>query len=108
MIGRQGGPQRISLGHGCLRGGIGVTVHEMMHALGFYHEQSRRDRNRYIRINFQNISPSEYKCESIKTANLILPIYLSWKAFKLKVSKPREGTLDNFLQECPFEDRLQI
>lgn len=53
MIGRVGGRQRISLGNGC--GTIGVTIHEMMHALGFFHEQSRRDRDSYIQIMWQNI-----------------------------------------------------
>jgi len=53
MIGRVGGRQRISLGNGC--GTKGVTIHEMMHALGFFHEQSRRDRDRYIRIMWNNI-----------------------------------------------------
>lgn len=53
MIGRVGGRQQISLGNGC--GTKGVAIHEMMHALGFFHEQSRRDRDSYIRINWQNI-----------------------------------------------------
>ncbi|XP_065649633.1 hatching enzyme 1.2 [Hydra vulgaris] len=53
MIGRQGGRQDISLGQGC--GYKGIAIHEMMHALGFFHEQSRRDRDRYIRVNYQNI-----------------------------------------------------
>merc|ERR1712141_897010 len=52
-IGQQGGPQRISLAHGCLQ--KGVVIHEMMHCAGFYHEQSRIDRDRYISIQWQNI-----------------------------------------------------
>jgi len=53
MIGRVGGRQQISLGNGC--GTVGVAIHEMMHALGFFHEQSRRDRDSYIRIMWNNI-----------------------------------------------------
>lgn len=56
MIGRQGGRQEVSLGRGCET--KGVTIHEIMHALGFFHEQSRRDRDRYVRIMWQNIPRS--------------------------------------------------
>lgn len=54
-VGRAGGMQRISLGRGCEY--KSTAVHEMMHALGFWHEQSRQDRDNFIRIIKANINP---------------------------------------------------
>ena len=53
-MGRIGGKQHISLPHYC-RTTLGTPVHEILHALGFYHEQSRPDRDKYIEVEWKNI-----------------------------------------------------
>jgi hypothetical protein len=49
------GHQPVSIGNGC--GYLGIVIHEFMHALGFYHEQSRPDRDDHITVQTQNIVP---------------------------------------------------
>ncbi|XP_016896666.1 meprin A subunit beta-like isoform X2 [Cynoglossus semilaevis] len=51
------GKQRLSIGKNCDR--LGTVEHEFLHALGFWHEQSRDDRDDYVTIIWDQIEPGK-------------------------------------------------
>lgn len=55
FVGRQGGRQEIVIGDACTAGNV---MHEIGHCVGFYHEQSRSDRDEFVQIQWANVNPT--------------------------------------------------
>lgn len=58
-VGMVGGTQDISIGREFLFQAKGTIMHELGHAVGLIHEQSKADRDNYININLSNIIPGK-------------------------------------------------
>ena len=57
-IGRTGGKQKLELGPGCKD--QATILHEICHALGMWHEQSRPDRDEYVQVLENNIKKGSH------------------------------------------------
>uniref|UniRef100_A0A8C4SNE6 Metalloendopeptidase n=1 Tax=Erpetoichthys calabaricus TaxID=27687 RepID=A0A8C4SNE6_ERPCA len=67
-FGKTGGEQAVSLqSPTCLL--KGVVIHEIIHALGFYHEHNRSDRDKYVKVIWSNVQPGEEDQFSILPTN---------------------------------------
>ena len=51
-VGMVGGEQSIFLSDGC---SVGTVIHEIGHAVGFFHEHQREDRDNHVNVLFDNI-----------------------------------------------------
>jgi len=53
-VGRTGGMQEISLSDNA---GAATIAHEIGHAIGLFHEHTRSDRDKYVKVQWENIRP---------------------------------------------------
>ena len=68
-IGMIGGRQDISIAPGCTSL---IPVHEIFHALGRWHEQSRPDRDNFVTINLSNVPPSKLLLPVVVTVIILI------------------------------------
>ncbi|OWA55302.1 putative Zinc metalloproteinase nas-14 [Hypsibius exemplaris] len=62
-VGREGGEQTVVLSVADDRDCVskGIIQHELMHVVGFFHEQSRSDRNDFVDINEKNLDSADFQ-----------------------------------------------
>uniref|UniRef100_A0A8D2L5X0 Metalloendopeptidase n=1 Tax=Varanus komodoensis TaxID=61221 RepID=A0A8D2L5X0_VARKO len=71
-FGRIGGRQHLGLlKPGCIYKGL--IQHELNHALGFLHEQTRSDRDDYVKINLEYVAAEQGNFAKVNSTNLGLP-----------------------------------
>lgn len=112
-VGMQEGPQIVNLSAPrCVT--HGVVLHEILHALGFFHQQSSTNRDDYVKINWENISEGkEYNFNKYNTTYITSfdvqydygsIMHYSGKAF----SKNGEPTIEPLINGTILGQRKQL
>lgn len=115
-VGRHSGRGIVSIGNGCEQ--KGTIMHELLHTLGFYHEQNRYDRDSYVDINYSNVPTSRTtdfaKLTSAQMTTLGTPydyssiMHYSAYIFALDPSKPTVTPKPNLAHGQQLGQRLRL
>lgn len=103
-VGMRGGEQTIALDPS-LCPDQGQMLHELLHALGFFHEHSRFDRDQYVSVHWDNVQPDTKNSFELKPETEADPLgqeydyksvmHYPHNAFSMK---PDESTLTPILE----------
>ncbi len=94
-IGRQGGRQEINLPKHC---SFGLIVHEIGHASGFWHEQSRPDRDNYINLHYENMK--KYSFNFLKQIDMNIDFQGSVYDYHSVMHYPKTWGMRDRCQKC--------
>jgi hypothetical protein len=69
-VGKQGGRQSVWLHRSCIYANSPTVFHEVLHALGFWHEHTRPDRDDFVTVHWDNIPTLQQHNFNKLTANI--------------------------------------
>lgn len=116
QVGYRGRQQDLNLARGCQI--TGIAIHEIFHALGMKHEQSRKDRGSYVAIRWDNLPRSKahnFKINSAvhtgSTYDLLSIMHYGPKAFstngKLTIA-PKKPAATNYMGQRQHASQYDI
>jgi hypothetical protein len=77
-IGMQGGRQAINLARSCWTPSGGAVLHQLIHAVGMWHEQSNANRDDYVEIQWDNIEEGRESNFQKRTNSIDLGVYYDY------------------------------
>ncbi|KAL3090966.1 hypothetical protein niasHS_007341 [Heterodera schachtii] len=104
MIGRSGGRQGVSIGSGCER--LGIVEHEIGHVLGLWHEQSRPDAWKYIKVEKEFVLPSYLSDFQLRDDDEIMTLGLPYDYGSVMHYGPTAFSTDGTSQTLIAKDML--